>query len=61
MNWAESGAVDAVMARSSRVTVPTGSVADAPTMDQMPAQVCTLQSRSVIPVTSGGKAPVWPL
>ena len=36
--WAELAAVDVVMVRSSRVTVPTGSVADAPISDQIPAQ-----------------------
>ena len=41
--------------------VPTGSVADAPISDQIPSQLSTVQSASVMPVMSGGKSPVWAL
>jgi len=44
MLTAELAAVDVVMATSSSVAVPTGSLADAPVIDQMPAQVPTVQS-----------------
>jgi len=35
MYCAELATVEVVMVRSSRVTVPTGSVADAPTIDRL--------------------------
>ena len=41
MNSAELAAVDVVMVMSSSVAVPTGSLADAPMIDQMPAQLST--------------------
>ena len=37
MYWAEFAAVDVVTVMFSRVAVPTGSLADAPTIDQTPA------------------------
>ena len=61
MYSAELAAVDAVMVRSSSVAVPTGSVADAPMIDQMPSQSSTVQSTRLMSLTSGGKSPVWPL
>lgn len=60
MNWAELAAVDVVMVRSSSVTVFTGSLADAPTMDQIPSQSFTVQSTRLMSFRSGGKSPVWP-
>jgi hypothetical protein len=59
MLTAELAAVDVVMVRWSSVAVPTGSLADAPVIDQMPAQLSTVQSVRLMLVTSGGKAPVW--
>jgi hypothetical protein len=59
MLTAELAAVDVVMAMRSSVAVPTGSLADAPVIDQMPAQLPTVQSVRLMLLTSGGKFPVW--
>jgi hypothetical protein len=61
MYWAELAAVDVVTVMFSSVAVPTGSLAEAPTIDHRPSQVSTVQSFSVMSVTSGGKSPVWAL
>jgi len=41
MFCAELGAVEVVAVMSSRVAVPTGSLAEVPAIDQVPAQVFT--------------------
>ena len=61
MYCAELAAEDVVIVRSSSVAVPTGSVAEAPMIDQMPSQSSTVQSTRLMPLTSGGKSPVCPL
>jgi hypothetical protein len=48
MLTAELAAVDVVMASLSSVTVPIGSLADGPVIDQTPLHVPTVQSASVM-------------
>jgi hypothetical protein len=59
MYSAELAAVDAATVMFSRVAVPTGSLAEAPTIDHSPSQFSTVQSFSVMSLMSGGKSPVW--
>jgi hypothetical protein len=60
MYSAELATVEVVIVRSSSVTVPTGSLAEAPTIDQIPSQSSTVRSNRLMSVRSGGKSPVWP-
>ena len=58
MYSAELATVEVVTVRSVSVTVPTGSLASAPRIDQTPSQSDTVQSVRLMSVRSGGKSQV---